>query len=806
MEITKSGEAIAPDNLQSDLPLRSQAEEKAMESSPRSPNAPNPQSPKASQPKKSKTKDNRPDAEAKSKAKSSNASKVNGEPSKSQGEAAAGALPDFVIQRNKLFDELKRRHDAEILEKEHPIINVVLDLGLDKDGKPRPAMPVAAKAWESTPGSFLKHVDRDITSDVVLAKVNGKDLWDLDRPLEYDCRVSYVPFTSAEGRNVFWHSSAHVLGEAAESQYRCLLSHGPPVEQGFFYDMAIEEGQVVKEADWSPLESKASKYFKEKQPFERLHVSIPDLKEMFAYSKYKMYYIENLLPPEGSTVYKCGTLVDLCLGPHIQNTSKIKAFQIMKNSSCYFRGDKNDDSLQRIYGVAFPDKKQMVEHKKFLEEASKRDHRKIGIDQDLFFFNELSPGSAFLLPHGTIIFNALQKLLRSEYQKRSYQEVQSPNMYDAELWKKSGHWKHYQDDMFTLDVDKRKWALKPMNCPGHCLMFGHRERSYRELPLRMADFGVLHRNEASGALHGLTRVRRFQQDDTHVFCTQDQITQEIQGLFDFLQCIYGLFGFPFKLKFSTRPEKYMGDLDTWNAAEAKLKDALDSFTASGGGQWELNEGDGAFYGPKIDITISDALKRDHQCATIQLDFQLPQNFELEYMTAEIAAKSKASDEKEAKTEPTAASKGPKPLGPGRARPVMLHRAIIGSFERFMAILTEHFAGKWPFWLSPRQVLVIPVMPTVNDYVEEVQRLLRAHKMHVDIDISGNTMQKKIRTGQLQQYNFIFVVGAQEKESRSVNIRNRDDQETQSKGELIPLDEAIQKLKALRKERRLINSI
>jgi threonyl-tRNA synthetase len=305
--------------------------------------------------------------------------------------------------------------------------------------------------------------------------------------------------------------------------------------------LLIAYRQVVKESDWPPLESKASKIFKEKQPFERLHVSIPDLKEMFGYSKYKMYYIENLLPPEGSSVYKCGTLVDLCLGPHIQNTGKIKAFQIMKvnitptryralqtdthqNSSCYFRGDKNDDSLQRIYGVAFPDKKAMVEHKKYLEEAAKRDHRKIGVEQELFFFNELSPGSVFLLPHGTLIFNALQKLIRSEYQKRGYQEVQSPNMYDADLWKKSGHWQHYQDDMFSLEVEKKKWALKPMNCPGHCVMFGHRERSYRELPLRMADFGVLHRNEASGALNGLTRVRKFQQDDTHVFCTQDQVS------------------------------------------------------------------------------------------------------------------------------------------------------------------------------------------------------------------------------------------------------------------------------------------
>ncbi|SLM37126.1 threonyl-trna synthetase [Lasallia pustulata] len=715
------------------------------------------------------------------------------------------ALPDFIIRRNELFEELMQRQKAELLAKEHPLINVVMDLGLDKDGKPRPLMPVAAKAWESTPGSFLRHVDKDVSTDVVIAKVDGKELWDLDRPLEFDCKLSYLPFTSSEGRNVFWHSSAHVLGEAAECQYGCLLSHGPPVDQGFFYDMALAEGRVVTQSDWSPLESKASKFFKEKQPFERLHVSIPDLKKMFGYSKYKMYYIENLLPPEGSTVYRCGTLVDLCLGPHIQNTGKIKAFKIMKNSSCYFRGDKDDDSLQRIYGVAFPDKKQLSEHQKFLEEAAKRDHRKVGVDQELFFFDELSPGSVFLLPHGTIIFNALQKLIRSEYQKRGYQEVQSPNMYDVELWKRSGHWQHYQDDMFGLEVEKRKWALKPMNCPGHCVMFGHRERSYRELPLRMADFGVLHRNEASGALNGLTRVRKFQQDDTHIFCTQEQITQEIEGLFDFLKTIYGLFGFPFKLKLSTRPEKYLGDIETWNIAEAKLEDALNSFKNAGGGEWEKNEGDGAFYGPKIDVTISDALKRDIQCATIQLDFQLPQNFELEYMTSEASSKPKATGEGEAKLDAPASS-GPKMPGPGRARPVMVHRAIIGSFERFMAILTEHFAGKWPFWLSPRQVLVIPVMPAVNDYVEEVQKLFRAHKMHADIDISGNTMQKKIRTGQLQQYNFIFVVGAQEKESRSVNIRNRDDQNTQSKGDLIPLDEALSKLKALKKERRILNAI
>ncbi|MCJ1249452.1 threonyl-tRNA synthetase [Trapelia coarctata] len=766
-----------------------------------------PQSPKSAKPghtKSSSMSSAKQEPQKQQPKKSDGAPKAAAAPGKSS--QAPVELPDFIVQRNQLFDELKKKHDAEMLQKPRPEIDAILDLGRDKDGVLRPPMPFKAKAWESTPGSFLRYVDKEISSDVVVAKVNGKELWDLDRPLEYGCRVSYVPFTSPEGRNVFWHSSAHVLGEAAECQYNCLLSHGPPVEQGFFYDMAIADGQVVKETDWAPLESKASKFFKEKQPFERLHVSIPDLKRMFGYSKYKMYYIDNLLPPEGSTVYRCGSLVDLCLGPHIQNTGKIKTFQIMKNSSCYFRGDKDDDTLQRIYGVAFPDKKLMAEHKKFLEEAAKRDHRKIGTDQELFFFDEISPGCVFLLPHGTIIFNALQKMLRQEYHKRGYQEVQSPNMYDVELWKKSGHWQHYQDDMFSLEVEKRKWALKPMNCPGHCVMFGHRERSYRELPLRMADFGVLHRNEASGALNGLTRVRKFQQDDTHIFCTQEQITQEIEGLFDFLKYVYSMFGLGFKLKLSTRPEKFMGDIETWDMAESKLKEALDNFATKGGGQWELNEGDGAFYGPKIDITMSDALKRDHQCATIQLDFQLPQNFQLEYQTSEQAGKADPLPESKGHAEEGDAKAKHKAPAPGRARPVMIHRAIVGSFERFMAVLTEHFAGKWPFWLSPRQVLVVPVMPAVNDYVEEVQQLLRANKMHADIDISGNTMQKKILLGQQRQYNFIFVVGAQEKESRSVNIRNRDDPKTQSKGELIPLDDAVQKLKALRKERRIVNAL
>ena len=468
-----------------------------------------------------------------------------------------------------------------------------------------------------------------------------------------------------------------------------------------------------------------------------------------------------------------------------------------------------------------------------LEEAAKRDHRKIGQDQELFFFHPLSPGSAFFLPHGMTIYNTLQVFIREEYWKRGYQEVNSPNMYNSTLWKQSGHWQHYQEGMFTFDVEKEKWALKPMNCPGHCLLFGHRERSYRELPIRMAEFGVLHRNEASGALTGLTRVRRFMQDDTHIFCTEGQVRQEIDGLFDFLQAAYGLFGFKFKMKLATMPEDHLGDEATWQRAEAQLTEALEEFKAATGTPWELNPGDGAFYGPKIDVTISDALKRDHQCATIQLDFQLPQQFNLEYRTEqEAVARPEVNGEQEqpqaapgaqhshdlpvrsapdvVSADASAAKKEEVPvrreLTPGCARPVMIHRAIWGSFERFIAILCEHFGGKWPFWLSPRQILIVPVMPAANDYVLELQKIFRAQKMHVDVDISGNTLQKKIRTGQLQQYNFIFVVGAQERDSRSVNIRNRDIPETQKLGELVPLDDAIKKLCALRDERRLNSAL
>lgn len=588
---------------------------------------------------------------------------------------------------------------------------------------------------------------------------------------------------SRAGKRVWWHSSAHILGECCERHYGAHLAIGPPTEDGFFYEMGMNSDRVVSQADYAPLESLAQSVIKEKQKFERLVLTKEQLLEMFEYNHFKTHIIKDKIADGTSTtVYRCGPMIDLCIGPHIPNTGKVKALSVLKNSSSYFLGNAENESLQRIYGISFPDKKQMTEYKKFLEEASKRDHRKIGKEQELFFFNELSPGSAFWLPHGARIYNTLIDFMRAEYRKRNYQEVISPNMYNAKLWKTSGHWENYSDDMFTLDVEKEAWALKPMNCPGHALIFGSRDRSYRELPIRMADFGVLHRNEASGALSGTTRVRRFQQDDAHHFCMPEQIEEEMTVCFDFLQHVYGKFGFDFQLKLSTRPDKFLGEIETWDKAEKMLSDALDKFVP---GKWVVDPGDGAFYGPKIDITISDALKRKHQCATIQLDFQLPKRFGLFYRSA--AGTSEKDEDK-------------------MLQPVMIHRAILGSVERFIAILIEHFGGKWPFWLSPRQVLVIPVAKPHKEYAEEVKKTLWDAGMFADVDLSDETLPKKVRNGEIAQYNFILVVGSEEMDGRSVNVRNRDDVGVKGKAATITLEDITRQMVALKEERRLENTL
>ncbi|KAL5682792.1 hypothetical protein ACJX0J_009177, partial [Zea mays] len=444
--------------------------------------------------------------------------------------------------------------------------------------------------------------------------------------------------------------------------------------------------------------------------------------------------IINELPEDKTiTVYRCGPLVDLCRGPHIPNTSFVKAFACLKASSSYWRGKADRESLQRVYGISFPDSRRLTEYKHFLEEAKKRDHRILGKSQELFFFHELSPGSCFFLPHGARIYNKLMNFMRKQYRDRGYQEVLSPNIYNMQLWETSGHAANYKENMFVFEIEKQEFGLKPMNCPGHCLMFANRVRSYRELPLRMADFGVLHRNELSGALTGLTRVRRFQQDDAHIFCREDQIKDEVKAVLEFINYVYEIFGFKYELELSTRPEKYLGEIETWNKAEQQLTEALNEF----GKPWKINEGDGAFYGPKIDIGVFDALKRKFQCATLQLDFQLPIRFKLTY-----------SAEDEAKIE----------------RPVMIHRAILGSVERMFAILLEHYNGKWPLWLSPRQAIVCSVSSGSVEYAKQVLAMLHEADFHVDIDVSDRTIQKKVREAQVAQFNYILVVGAQEAET------------------------------------------
>ncbi|KAJ2896288.1 uncharacterized protein MKZ38_005690 [Zalerion maritima] len=742
--------------------------------------------------------------------------------------------PDFLQKRLEMFDRLKKKQDEELASKPRESITITMPDGSVKEGT----------SYETTPADIAKGISNSLLKRTVIARLDGdkEQLWDIGRPLERSCKLELLTFEDEQGKQVFWHSSAHILGEACERRFGCSLCIGPPVENGFYYEMCLPENKPVMSTDYKPLETIVTSIVKEKQKFERLIMTKEELLEMFSYNKYKQHIINDKIPDGTSTtVYRNGPLIDLCRGPHVPDTGRIETFSVMKNSSSYFLGNKDNDTLQRVYGVSFPDKKQMAAYKKFLEEAAKRDHRKIGKDQELFFFHELSPGSAMWLPHGTRIYNNLLSFLREQYWKRGYQEVITPNMYNSHLWKMSGHWDFYKDDMFVIEQEKEQFGLKPMNCPGHCLMFSHRERSHRELPWRVADFGVLHRNEASGALSGLTRVRRFQQDDAHIFLREDQIKAEMDNLFDFLKEVYGLLGFSFKLKLSTRPDKYMGEKATWDNAEHMLQESLDEFKASNGTHWELNEGDGAFYGPKIDIVILDCLLREWQCATIQLDFVQPENFHLEYITGDDnETKKKEAEAKaaEAKMAPPAElampkiktkdpqavidsakaavaasdpSTGPydkdrpfvrqhKPISPGCARPVMIHRAMAGSIERFTAILTEHFAGKWPFWLSPRQILVVPVGKGFYEYGEEVAKIFRDKMMFVDVDTSGNTLQKKIRTGQLAQYNSIFVVGAEEMDNRQVNARWRDDQSTQDRGKPIPLDKAVEKLCKIRDEK------
>ncbi|MBT2575252.1 threonine--tRNA ligase [Bacillus sp. ISL-51] len=462
-------------------------------------------------------------------------------------------------------------------------------------------------------------------------------------------------------------------------------------------------------------------------------------KEMFAYDPLKLELLEEIPLEETVSIYRQGEFADLCRGPHLPSASFIKAFSLTHVSGAYWRGDSNRKVLQRIYGTAFASKKELKQHFQLVKEAEKRNHRKLGAELDLFMFSEEAPGMPFYLPNGQFIRNTLESFLRTLQNSYQYQEVRTPMMMNQRLWERSGHWDHYKDNMYFSDVDHQRFALKPMNCPGHMLMFKDKLRSYRDLPIRMAEFGQVHRHEFSGALNGLLRVRSFCQDDAHIFVTPEQIEEEIASALQIIDEVYSTFGFSYDIELSTRPEHHMGSETLWDRAEGALENVLKKL----GCDYRINQGDGAFYGPKIDIHIKDALNRSHQCATVQLDFQMPEKFDLTYIDEENK----------------------------KVRPVVIHRAVFGSLDRFLGIIIEHFGGAFPLWLAPVQVKIIPVSHTVHqEYAEEVQRQLQKRNIRAELDVREEKLGYKIREAQMKKIPYIAVVGGRERDHRSVHVR------------------------------------
>lgn len=542
------------------------------------------------------------------------------------------------------------------------------------------------------------------------------------------------------------HSASHVLAQAVLQMFpEAKLGIGPPIENGFYYDFELPRTLIPE--DLQIIEKKMKDIIKQGQTFQRydepVDKAIAFLKK--ANQPYKIELAEDL-KKEGvkkvsfyENIHKDkGMFVDLCEGPHMESTKNIGAFKLTKIAGAYWRGDEKRPMLQRIYAACFATKEDLVDYLHRLEESKKRDHRKLGMDLDLFQFHTVSPGAAFYHPKGAIIFNELTNFLRKEYRKRGYEEVITPLMYDKSLWEQSGHWEHYRENMFLMEVDGAEASLKPMNCPSHMLMYKMRTRSYRDLPLRIADFAMLHRNEVKGALGGLTRVRKFSMDDCHIFVQLEKLEEEIVNCIDFTKYVYEFFGFSYDVALSTRPKKSMGTSEQWKKSEAALAAALKKSNMP----YVENPGDGAFYGPKIDFRIRDSLRREWQCATIQIDFQMPIRFELKYEDSDGTLHT----------------------------PVVIHRALLGSLERFIALLTEHFGGAFPFWLAPVQVRVLPLSDNFNEYARQVCGRLFDAGFRVEVDDSNQTLGKKIRNAEMQKIPYMLVVGEKEKAAKSVNVR------------------------------------
>lgn len=572
-------------------------------------------------------------------------------------------------------------------------------------------------------------------------KING-ELKDLSTPITERSDTTLVHFEDPEGKEIFWHTSAHVLAQAVLRLYpNAVPTIGPPIEHGFYYDFANLDISID---DFPTIEKEIQKIIKENYKPERSEFSgKKEAFEAFKANHYKCELIRSFDEAGVFSAYKQGEFFDLCRGPHLPSLGKIKAFKLLKTSGAYWKGDSQNEMLTRIYGISFPEKQQLKDYLHFIEEAKKRDHRVIGNKLDLFSFHENSPGMAFIHPSGMIIWNYLLDFWKEMHREADYIEIKTPQLMSKDLWVQSGHWNHYKENMYTSVIDEREFAIKPMNCPGCMLFYKAHTHSYRELPLRVAEFGHVHRHEASGAISGLFRVRSFHQDDAHVFMKPSDIKDEIIEVLKLVKKTYEQFGLTYKLELSTRPDKAktIGSDGDWEMATNGLKDALDEW----GHPYKINEGDGAFYGPKIDLHIQDCLGRSWQCGTIQLDMSLPERFDLVYMDCDGKEK----------------------------RPIMIHRAIFGSMERFFGILIEHFAGKFPLWLSPRQIRIIPVSEKHFDYAISLCKKLRRKGFLCDVDETNESVSKKVRTAQMLQYNYMLTVGDKEVENTTINLRTRD---------------------------------
>ena len=582
----------------------------------------------------------------------------------------------------------------------------------------------------------------EISREVIAAEING-EVCDLAAEISEGDEVKPLTFEEQGGKKVFWHTSSHILAQAVKRLYpNAKLAIGPSIDNGFYYDIDVDTAFTPEILE--KLEGEMKKIVKENVRIERFTLprdeAIALMKEKD--EPYKVELIEDL--PEGETIsfYRQGDFTDLCAGPHLFSTGAVKAYKLTSIAGAYWRGDEKNKMLQRIYGVSFPKKDELAAYLERIEEAKKRDHRKLGKELGLFTMMDEGPGFPFFLPKGMILKNTLIDYWREIHSRAGYVEIASPIMLNRKLWETSGHWYHYKDNMYTTTVDEEDFAIKPMNCPGGLLVYKSQPHSYRDLPIRMGELGLVHRHEKSGALHGLMRVRCFTQDDAHIFMTPDQITSEIKGVVRLIDEVYSKFGFKYHVELSTRPEDSMGSEEDWEMATNGLREALDELNL----EYVVNEGDGAFYGPKIDFHLEDSIGRTWQCGTIQLDFQLPQRFEAEYIGADDQ----------------------------RHRPIMIHRVVFGSIERFIGILTEHFAGKFPTWLAPVQVKILPIADRHNEFCEKLMNAMKDQGIRCEMDTRTEKTGYKIREAQLQKIPYMLVIGDNEVNDNIISVRSRDE--------------------------------